>query len=194
MAGGRASRMGGGIEKPLLEISGKSMLQRIIEVLSQSKSVERIVVASSPYTPMTVIESKKLGVENIVTPGAGFEEDMRFAIHQLSLAEVLVVSSDLPFITVDVIEQAVQTYRSSGKPALAVMAPAEVYEELGSKPMYVFRINGQSLVPVGVNIIDGRRIGEGTLDQTELVINSRDAAFNVNTLSDLEAARKRPVT
>jgi adenosylcobinamide-phosphate guanylyltransferase len=183
--------MGGGVEKPLLEIAGKSMLQRIIEVLRRSSSIDRIVVASSSNTPATTIKAQKLGVESIITPSNGFEEDMRLAIRQLSLGEVLIVSSDLPFITVDVIEQAVQKYRSSGKPALAVMARAELYEKLGSKPEYVFKVDGQNLVPVGINIIDGRRIDEGELDQVELVINSEDVALNVNTLNEFEAARKK---
>jgi adenosylcobinamide-phosphate guanylyltransferase len=183
--------MGGGVEKPLLQIAGKSMLQRMIEVLRRSNSIDRTVVASSPNTPATTIEAQKLGVECIITPGRGFEEDMRLAIRRLSLGEALIVSSDLPFITVEVIEQAVQKYRSSGKTALAVMARAELYEKLGSRPEYVFKVNGQNLVPVGINIIDGRCIDEGELDQVELIIDSEDVALNVNTLNELEAARKK---
>jgi adenosylcobinamide-phosphate guanylyltransferase len=183
--------MGGDEEKPLLEVSGKSMLQRTIDVLKQSKSIDRILVVSSPNTPATAAQAKKLGAETIVAPGDGFEEDMRFTIRQLSLGEVLIVSSDLPLITVDIIEQAVRSYLGSGKPALAVMARVELYERLGSKPEYIFRIDGQNLVPVGINIIDGRRIEEGALDETDLVIDSGDVALNVNTLNDLKAARKR---
>jgi adenosylcobinamide-phosphate guanylyltransferase len=116
---------------------------------------------------------------------------MRFAISQLSLDDVLIISSDLPFVTSDIIEQAVKEYRTSGKPALAVMARAELYERLGSSPEYVFRIHGQNLVPVGINIIDGRRIDEGALDQVELVIDSGDVVLNVNTMNELASARKK---
>jgi len=179
------------VEKSLLEISGKTMLERVIDVLRQSGSIDRIIVASSLITPATTAEAKRLGVESIVTPGNGFEEDMRLAIRQLSLGEVLIVSSDLPFITVDVIKQAMQKYRNSGKPALAVMAPVEIYEKLGSKPGYVFNVRGANLVPIGINIIDGRRTDEGELDQIELVIYSKDVALNVNTPNDLDAARKK---
>jgi adenosylcobinamide-phosphate guanylyltransferase len=183
--------MGGRVEKPLIEFSGKSMLQRTIEVLRRSSSIDRIVVASSPNTPATTVEAEKLGVESIITPGSGFEEDMRFAIRQLSLGKVLIISSDLPFVTVDIIEEAARKYRNSGKPALAVMARAELYEMLGLEPGYVFEINGRKLVPVGINILDGSRIEDGALEQAELVIDSEDAAFNVNTLRELEAAKKR---
>ncbi len=190
MAGGRASRMGSKVEKPLLEVSGKSMLQIVIQVLKQT-SVDRIVVASSTKTPSTSIEARRLGVEVLVTPGDGFEEDMHFAIRQLSLGDVLVVSSDLPFITVDIVERVVQKYRSSGKPALAVMAKPEVYDEIGSKPQYLFKVDGQDFVPVGINLINGRRIDEGELDQTIFVIDSGDVVLNVNTSSELDLARKR---
>jgi adenosylcobinamide-phosphate guanylyltransferase len=183
--------MGGRVEKPLIDLSGKSMLQRTIEVLRRSSSIDRIVVASSPNTPATTVEAEKLGVESIITPGSGFEEDMRFAIRQLSLGKVLIISSDLPFVTVDIIEEAARKYRNSGKPALAVMARAELYEMLGLEPGYVFEINGRKLVPVGINILDGSRIEDGALEQAELVIDSEDAAFNVNTLRELEAAKKR---
>ena len=186
--------MGGDIEKPLLEISGKSMLRRVIEVLRCSNSIDRIVVASSPETPATTIEAKNLGAQTIITPGMGFEDDMRFAIRQLSLEEVLVISSDLPFVTIDVIEEALRKYRNAGKPALAVMAPTKLYERFGIRPGYVFEIDGQKLVPVGINIVDGRRIEEGALDQTELVVDSGDVVFNVNTPEELRAARKRPAT
>ena len=182
--------MGAKVEKPLLEVSGKSMLQLVIEVLKQT-SVDRIVVASSTNTPATSIEARRQGVEVLVTRGDGFEEDMRFAIRQLSLGDVLVVSADLPFITADIVERVVQKYRSSGKPALAVMAKPEVYEEIGSKPQYLFNVDGQDFVPVGINMVDGKRIDEGELDQTIFVIESGDAVLNVNTSAELDLARKK---
>ena len=182
--------MGSKVEKPLLQVSGKSMLQIVIQVLKQT-SVDRIVVASSTNTPSTSVEARRLGVDVLVTPGDGFEEDMRFAIRQLSLEDVLVVSSDLPFITADIVERALQKYHSSGKPALAVMAKPELYEKIGSKPQYLFKVDGQDFVPVGINLINGRCIDEGELDQTIFVIDSGDAVLNVNTSSELDLARKR---
>jgi len=189
MAGGRASRMGG-VEKPLLEISGKPMLQHVIEVLKRCGSIDRVIVASTPNTPATTITAEKLGAETIITPGEGFEEDMRFAIRHLSLSEVLLISADLPFINPNLIEEAVRNYRASGKPALAVMAPPEVYERLGSRPGYVFEANGRKLVPVGINIIDGKRIDEGPLEQTEMVIDAGEIPINVNTPGELHVAKK----
>ena len=71
------------------------------------------------------------------------------------------------------------------------MAKPEVYEKIGSKPQYLFQVDGQNLVPVGINIIDGKCIGQGELDQTVLVIDSGDAILNVNTLMELDLARTK---
>ena len=157
------------------------------------RSLDRIVVASTPYTPLHTEEAKRLGVETIITPGKGFHEDMRFAIRTLRLRDVLVISSDLPLVTAATIEQAVEEYRASGKSALAVMAPAELYAGLGVKPDYVLKIGDRDLVPVGINLIDGRRIDEGELDQAEMIVTSDEIALNVNTVHDLEIARKKTI-
>ena len=71
------------------------------------------------------------------------------------------------------------------------MAKPEVYEEIGSKPQYLFKVDGQDFVPVGINMVDGKRINEGELDQTTLVIDSGDVVLNVNTLMELDLARKK---
>jgi adenosylcobinamide-phosphate guanylyltransferase len=189
MAGGRATRMGGSVEKPMLEVYGKSMLERVVEVLKWSSAIDRIIVAATSRTPVTILKAQELGVETIVTPGGGFEEDMRFAIRKLSLGDVMVISADLPFITLDIIERAVEHYRSSAKPSLAVMTKLEEYEKVGGIPQHAFKVNGEDLVAVGVNIIDGRRIGEGELAQTVLVVESSDVVLNVNTVQELEHAR-----
>ena len=191
MAGGKATRMGGNVEKPMLQVAGKSMLQHVIDALKPVHSINRIVVAASSNTPNTTVEASELGVETLTTPGDGFEEDMRFAIRKLGLEVVLVVSADLPLITSVIVREAIQLYHSSGKPALAVMAKVENYERLGVKPQYVFEVDGQQLSAVGINLVDGRRIGEKELDQEVLIVDSQDVILNVNNSEELELARKR---
>ena len=191
MAGGKATRMGVGVEKPMLQVDGKSMLQRVIVAMKEVRTIDRIVVASSSNTPNTTIEARKLGVETLDTPGDGFEEDMRFAIRKLGLEDVLVVSADLPLITPDIVREAVGRYRSSGKPALAVMVKVEDYERLGAKPQHIFEVDRQRLTAVGINLLDGRRIDEKELDQEVLLVDSQDVILNVNNTGELELARKK---
>jgi adenosylcobinamide-phosphate guanylyltransferase len=191
MAGGQAKRMKTTIEKPLLEVGGRSMIEHVAAALKQSRMVDRIVVAVSRNTPWTALKATELGMEVLQTPGEGYVSDMRYAIRKLGLSVVLTVVADIPFISSEIVDRAVEKYRSCGKPSLAVMAPVDLYRRLGSEPEYVFQIDGQGLVPIGLNIIDGSMIEKPELDQAVLVTNSEECALNVNTPEELEAARKR---
>jgi adenosylcobinamide-phosphate guanylyltransferase len=193
MAGGRSSRIGSNAEKPLLEISGKPMIQMVIEALKESVNIDQILVATSPNTPQTSLKAKEMGVDVVQTSGAGYEPDMKSAISQRKLRDVLVVSSDLPFLTTSLIDRAVITYRSSGKPALCVMAPVGLIESTGAVPSCTYRINNQILAPIGLNILDGRRINEPQLEEVQLIVGSGEKAsiLNVNTMRELELAREK---
>lgn len=191
MAGGKAMRMNAKTEKPLLEVGGKPMIEHVVQALKQSKIVDRMIVAVSTSTPQTARKARALNIEVLETPGEGYISDMKYAIKKLGLHDVLTVSADLPFITSEIVDQAVEKYRSQGKPSLAIMTPLDVYERLGLKPEYVFEVDERSLVPIGVNIIDGTRIDERELEQAILVTESEELALNVNTPNELEAARGR---
>jgi adenosylcobinamide-phosphate guanylyltransferase len=191
MAGGKATRMNAVTEKPLLEVGGKPMIQYVLDALKQSKMVDRIIVAASRSTIQTARKAKELNVQVLETLGEDYIADMKYAIRRLGLQVVLTVSADLPFITTEIVNQAVEKYRTCGKPSLAVMTPVGVYERLGSKPEYVFEVDGKSLVPVGLNIIDGTRIDEPELEQAVVVTESEELALNVNTPGELEVARER---
>lgn len=190
MAGGKATRMKSATEKPMLEVDGRPMIERIVRVLKQSKMVDRIVVAVSGNTPQTARRATELSVGVLWTPGEGYISDMRYAIKKLGLCDVVTVSADMPFIATEIVDQAIEKYRSSGKPSLAVMTPVDVFRRTGSKPEYVFEVDGRRLVPIGLNIIDGRKIGEPELDQAVLVTDSEEFAINVNTPRELEVAKK----
>jgi adenosylcobinamide-phosphate guanylyltransferase len=191
MAGGKATRMNSAVEKALLNVGGKPMLQRVVEVLSHSEAVDRIVIAITEDTPQTTRMASELKCDVVLTPGQGYLSDMRYVIKERNLNDTLVVSSDLPFVTTEIVNRAIEAYRSSWKPALSVMTPIETYRRLGSKPQYVFEISGRSLVPIGINILDGSRIDEPELEEEVLVVESEELALNVNTPEDLELARER---
>lgn len=190
MAGGKATRMNVATEKPLLEVGGKPMIEHVLGALTQSKTVDRIIVAVSESTPQTARKARELNTQVLETPGEDYISDMKYAIRKLDLCIVLTVSADLPFITAEIVDQAVEKYRSCSKPSLAVMTPIDVYERFGSQPEYIFQVDGRSVVPIGINIIDGRRINEPELEQAILVTESEELALNVNTPRELETARE----
>lgn len=190
MAGGKATRMGSDMEKPLLEIDGVPMIQRVIDALRASKNVDRMIVAVSPSSARVARRARELGAEVIETPGSGYESDMKIAIKQLGLRDVMVVSADLPFLTGAMVDRAFEAYKSESKPALSVMCPHGVLEKLNVQPSYVFEVEGKKLVPIGLNILDGSRIDEPILEETTLVTDSKQLVLNVNTPQELEVARK----
>ncbi len=190
MAGGKATRMKSDVEKPLLKIGDESMLKRVLSALDHSKLIDQVVVTVSANTPHTALAAVKSGRRIVETPGVGYGPDMQYAIKKLHLGETLIVSADLPFLTGDIVDRAIDAFRSSGKPALSVMAPVTTYEGMGLKPEYVFEINSRKLVPIGLNLIDGTRIDEPELDQAVLELDSKDLTLNVNAPSDYVLARR----
>ncbi len=190
MAGGKATRMKSNVEKPLLKIGDKTMLERVLSALDQSKLVDQVVVAVSANTPHTALAAVKLRRRIVETPGDGYGPDMQYTIKKLRLGETLTVSADLPFLTGDIVDKAIDSFRRSGKPALSVMAPVTTFEEMGLKPEYVFEIGGRKLAPIGLNLLDGTGIDEPELDQAVLELDSRDLTMNVNAPSDYEFARQ----
>lgn len=190
MAGGKGSRMNLSEEKPLIEIGGKPMIARVVDALKSAKEVDRIIVAVSRYTPRTASMARELPVEVLETPGLDFISDAKYAVKNLGLEIVLIVSVDLPLITSRMVDEIVENYYRCRKPALSVMVPTTVYDRLGLKADLTFNVDGRDLVPVGIDVIDGTRIDEAELEQETLVVENEELAVNVNTDEELQIARR----
>ncbi|MEM4297232.1 MAG: hypothetical protein QW815_02550, partial [Nitrososphaerota archaeon] len=114
----------------------------------------------------------------------------KFVIKSLSLRFVLIVSADLPLLKGSYLDEAIERFLISGKPALCLVAPLMEYKGLGFNPDHVLKEGGRDVVPVGVNILDGSRIDESELPQENLVVKDVKAFINVNTPDELERAKK----
>lgn len=190
MAGGKGARVRAR-EKPLLKIGGKSMIERVIDVLRNSRNVDEIIVAVSKYTPKTAEMLSEFSIKVVETPSSGYCDDMRAVIKKCGLTyPVLVISADLPLVTKELIDEVVKHYERCGKPALAVMVPFEVYERLGLSVGHVFKIKGRLLVSAGINVVHGGHIKEPRIKQEILILDRAELVVNVNTWSDLKIAEK----
>jgi adenosylcobinamide-phosphate guanylyltransferase len=177
MAGGKGSRMHQNVEKPLIEIAGRPMVQYVIEAVQHSRSIDRVFVTTSKHTPETATTLRSLGFNVVETSGDDYVEDTKLAVKSLGLKKILVISADLPLITANIIDEVVQRYETSGKPALAVAIP---------------RSSGnteEGLAFAGVNMLDGDRINEKILDEEVMIIGRVEVMLNVNTPEDLELVR-----
>lgn len=190
MAGGSGSRMGKSCEKPLIKVLGKPMVEWVVKAVMESGAVSRAIVTVTRRTVKTGEEASKLPVEVMETPGLGYIEDYKYAIKKLKLSEVLILPSDLPLIRGGTLREVVDHYRRSGKPALSVAVPLNVYEKLNLRPEYVFEVNGKLVSPAGVNVIDGRRVDEEVIEEEVLVMDKEELAVNVNTFNELKLAEK----
>ncbi len=190
MAGGRGARMTLHEEKHLLKVGGKPMIEAVLEALRDSEEIDKIVVAVSKHTPETARFVERLPVEVLKTPGEGYVRDMEYAVRKLGLDVALTISADLPLITGEVINRIMERYWRCCKPALTVVVPMETKERLGLGVEYVIKARNRRLVPVGINVIDGRRIDEGELEEEVFVIDEEEVAVNVNTPHDLKIAEQ----
>jgi adenosylcobinamide-phosphate guanylyltransferase len=188
MAGGKGSRMSFSEEKPLLRVGGKPVVERVLSALLNANRVDSVVVAVSRRTPKTALFVSKFPVKVVETPGEGYIPDMQYVVKKLGLKTVLAIVSDLPLITNTVVDDVLERYVLCGKPALTVAVPIETKTELGAGVEYDFEADGKTVVPTGINVIDGRLIDGGWMDQEVYVIDKPEVAANVNTPEDLQLA------
>ncbi len=190
MAGGKGRRMEGSEEKPLLKVNGKPVIEHVITSLLNAKKVSSTVVAVSRNTPKTAKFVKSFPVKVVETPGKGYIPDMQYVIKQLGLQAVLAVVSDLPLITNSIVDKVLERYELCGKPALTVAVPIETKAKLGVGVEYAFEAEGKSVVPTGINVIDGRLIDGGWMEQEVYVLDKVEVAVNVNRPEDLQLAER----
>ncbi|NOZ59520.1 MAG: NTP transferase domain-containing protein [Euryarchaeota archaeon] len=183
MAGGRGSRLGIDVEKPLLSFRGRPLVEHVLSALEGAAGVERIYAATSPRNSGTTRYLIARGVEVLLTPGSGYVEDLRMALSALGRGPVLVAAADLPLLTPGEVEEVLGEYRRQDAPALSTMVPLSLFRRYGLTPTLTIG----ELVPAGVNVVDSRNLeGEERIYITE---NIR-LAVNVNRPEDLKKAEE----
>ncbi|MCK4937844.1 MAG: NTP transferase domain-containing protein [Methanosarcinales archaeon] len=192
MAGGRGSRMTLPIEKPLLEINGRKLIEYAMDALEGSRYVDNIYIAASKNGPDTVkwLEGSARDVNVVNTAGDGYVSDMVDAIRKAGIkGPVLIVMADLPLITPGLLDEVIVLYSKVPQPALSVYNLLSVCRSKGLRPDTVFNKDGQLIVPSGINILDADNINEEQ-DDYNYILNNHKIAVNVNTVEDLEICSK----
>jgi len=189
MAGGKGTRFGGDTEKPMAQFIGKPLIRRVIEAAKESKRIAETYVAVTSYSPKTAQEAAEASVKVVETDGQGYHADLQQAVQDANLkCPVLIISADLPLLNGEFLDEIIEEYEESGKPALTVLIPEEAFREYGVSAVSLFEHDGKMYAVSGINIIDGQRILE---EQEQEVIVSRrpEAVFTVNSSKDLESAK-----
>jgi adenosylcobinamide-phosphate guanylyltransferase len=191
MAGGKGTRMKLAQEKPLIEVCGKPVIEYVLSALKDARKIDKIIVATTNFTPKTTKFIKELGIPVIETPGKDYVSDMGYVVQTLKLGVFLAIAADLPLAKGEMIDAVVERYECCGKPALTVAVPVETKAKLGMCIGYSFKMDDKDVVPVGINVIDGRkRYGDEWLDQDIYLLNLEELAVNINTVQELQLAER----
>jgi adenosylcobinamide-phosphate guanylyltransferase len=190
MAGGKGTRFGGDTEKPMALFNGKPLIRHVIKAVKEAERINEIYVAVTTYCPITSKEVAKASVNIIETDGQGYHADVRQAIKDANLnCPVMIISSDLPLLNGKFLDEIIDRYEKSSKPALTVLIPEKAFSKYGLSTVSPYEHQGIMYAVSGVNIIDGRRILEEQ-EQEVVVSDKPEAVFSLNSFNDLSIARK----
>ena len=192
MAGGKGTRIGLPIEKPLLPLLGKPLIDWVVESINNSQKISEFYVVTSLNTPETEkhCQSKKWNV--LRTAAKGYHNDLKQATKMACLTgSVLTVPADSPAVTGSFLDRIVGYFENCGKDFYAIFVPVEVREGLGLSVDSTDEYKGKWYAVSGVNIVNGTKIqGEGKIETSALITDEIEVLLNINTLSDLEVAEK----
>ena len=173
MCGGRGTRLDRG-EKPLVEVGGVPMVERVRRALVASR-VDRVYAVTAPHAPGTAAFVDGPRVE---APGEGYVPDLQHALADDRVDEpVLTVAADVPLLAADTVDRTLD----AAEGATTVAVPVGRKHALGVSADTTFRAGGRLLAPSGLNVV-GASEGLSVAVDTGL-------AVNVNRPRDLRRAR-----
>lgn len=196
MCGGKGSRMQNfvNVEKPLLELKGKTMIERVLDALTQSGEFHKIIGVTSSNTPRTKAfigcYISWLTIDVIKTEGKSYSQDLSIILNKLKPATVFVVPADLPLLNPKIIQEIIGRY-SSGLPCVSIVSDKQFVVDMGVKPSLVLSINSKEYCHTGITIVDSSKVkGIATLKEYYVIMNEREIVVNVNTRRELEIAER----
>lgn len=193
MCGGRGTRLGGVVEKPLVDVAGRAMIGRVIDALEASgvERVHAVVSADAPETHRWLLDRVRTGsgrpLEIIETSGDGYVADIQAAVSEVP-TPALSVCADLPLLTGTIVDRVVA---SGNNAALSVYVPVATKRRLGVSIDISMTIDGERVAPAGINLLGtpeehGRSDTDPRADR--LVLRNPRLAVNANRPRDLQIA------
>jgi GTP:adenosylcobinamide-phosphate guanylyltransferase len=172
MCGGKGSRIKNSIdmEKPLLKLKGKTMIEIVLYALAESHEFDKIIGVTSSNTPKTHAFVNcylaLLMTDLIKTEGRSYSKDLSIILNKLKPATIFVVPADLPLLNTRVIQKILSRYYAVS-PCVSIVSD------------YKFVVIDSSKV-----------MGFATLKEYYIIMNEKEIAVNVNTKEELEIAER----
>ena len=192
MAGGRGTRMGLALEKPLLQLLGKPLIDWVAEAVANAENVSEFYVVTSANTPQTEKHCQNKGWKILHTDAKGYHNDLKQATKMAGISgPVLTVPADSPAVTGKFLDKVISQFQVSGKDFYAVFVPIKTREDLDLSIDSTDEYGGSWYAVSGVNIVNGSKIqGDGKIETGALITEEVEVLLNINTLKDLEIAEK----
>jgi molybdenum cofactor guanylyltransferase len=184
LAGGRATRMGG-IDKGLVLLDQKPLIEYVIEVLESE--VDEILISANRNIESYQVYGYPIVADrlpNFAGPLAGLLAAMEQASHQW----VLCVPCDAPFIQVELIQQLKKAVNSHQVPI------SVAFDGVRLQP--TFSLYSKDLYPdLGAFIARGNHAIKHWIKQNKYtsvnLSHTMDSFINLNTLKDIEDYEKK---
>jgi adenosylcobinamide-phosphate guanylyltransferase len=192
MAGGKGTRMGLPVEKPLLTLLGKPLIDWVVQAVSKALNVSEFFVVTSANTPQTEKHCQQMGWKILRTDAKGYHNDLKQAALLGNLfGPILTVPADSPAVTGEFLDKIISQFQISSKDFLAVFVPIDTREGMGLSIDSTDEFMGKWYAVSGVNIVDGNKIqSEGKIETSAIITEEVEVLLNINTLKDLEIAEK----
>nr|WP_257299945.1 NTP transferase domain-containing protein [Haloarchaeobius sp. FL176] len=180
MCGGEGTRFGDDVEKPLFEVGGVPMVDRVCDALAASR-VDDVYAAVSPNAPRTREHiADRTSLTTVETPGEGYVADLGSAIEATGGEPVLTVAADLPLLAAGPVDRTLDTAVSADETvrSLSVVVPVALKEQLGVS----VDTEIEGVAPTGLNVV-----GPETESETHVSFDAR-LAVNANRPADTAVA------
>ena len=190
-AGGKGTRMGRcGVEKPMHMVGDKHTVERVIDALSGSSHIDRVLVSVSDNTLETERYLKSIGVETIRTSGESFMDDLHDAFRVMEGDYILTCPSDIPLLTTEVVDTFIEYFVPGTMQSAIAVVDEETVRRVGITPSYTRESGGRNWVLSGLCIMNREGTLRGDyLEEYLFETNWPELAVNMNTPKELDLAR-----
>ena len=190
-AGGKGTRMGRcGVEKPMHMVGDKHTVERVIDALSGSSHIDRVLVSVSDNTLETERYLKSIGVETIRTSGESFMDDLHDAFRVMEGDYILTCPSDIPLRTTEVVDTFIEYFVPGTMQSAIAVVDEETVRRTGITPSYTRESGGRNWVLSGLCIMNREGTLRGDyLEEYLFETNWPELAVNMNTPKELDLAR-----
>jgi GTP:adenosylcobinamide-phosphate guanylyltransferase len=126
------------------------------------------------------------------TDAKGYHNDLKQAVMKAGLmGPVLTMPSDVPAITGKFLDKVICEFEVCGKDFLAVFVPIKARQDLGLSISSTDEYKDVWYAVSGINIVNGTKIqGDGKIETSAIITEETEVLLNINTVKDLEIAKK----